>query len=56
MGVIWWGTRRACSPTFLDEGIQYAMSPHIFLLGFVFDDVLKLNVTFFAFRVKSFSC
>ena len=35
MGAIWWETR----------GTYYAMSPHFFLLGFVFGEVSKLNVT-----------
>jgi len=32
------------------------MHPHIFLLGFVFGEVSKINVTFVTFCVKSFSC
>jgi len=33
MGAIRWGTQ-GCIPTFQTMGIQYAMSPHIFSLGF----------------------
>jgi len=32
------------------------MSPHFFLLGFVFGEVSKPNMTFVTFCVKSFSC
>jgi len=53
MGAIWWGTQGTCPPTFLD-GVGHNMpcTPHIFLLGFVFGEVAKLNVTFVMFCVE----
>jgi len=45
------------SPHFFRRGRHDMLyPPHFFLLGFVFGEVSKLNVTFVTFCVKSFWC
>jgi len=56
MGAIWWGTQGRMPPTFLDGGDIQCHVPPLFLVGFVFGEVSKLNVTIVTFCVKSLSC
>ena len=56
MDAIWWGDTGYVSPHFLDVGNIICYVPPVFLVGFVFGEVSKLNVTFVTFDVKSFSC
>jgi len=44
------------SPLFYWGGYNMPCPPHIFLLGFVFGEVSKLNVAFVTFCVNFFSC
>jgi len=45
------------SPHFLKRGgHNMPCLPHFFLLGFVFREASKLNMTFVTFYVMSFSC
>jgi len=57
MGAFWWGTRGTCPPHFFRRwGHNMPCFTHFFLLWFVFGEVLKLNVTFVTFCVKTLSC
>jgi len=56
MGTTWWGHGGRVSPAFPDVGDIICHAPTHFSLGFVFGEVLKIEVTFITFSVKSFSC